>query len=64
MNAALGKVASRTDGFIDFDAVPEDGADAAEVLTFLVSPEAKDLRPLLASQLASGLDLVLRDRFR
>ena len=31
---------------------------------FLLSNEAKDLRPLLVSQLVSGLDLLLRDRIR
>jgi hypothetical protein len=34
------------------------------VFQFLLSPEAKDLRPLLVSQLVSGLDLLLRDRVR
>lgn len=31
---------------------------------FLLSPEARDLRPLLVSQLSTGLDLLLRDRVR
>ena len=35
-----------------------------EVFQFLLSNEAKDLRPLLVSQLVSGLDLLLRDRIR
>lgn len=34
-------------GFIDFDAVPDDGASVAEVVAFLLSPEARELRPLL-----------------
>lgn len=28
LNAALGYVADQTDGFVDFDAVPADGASA------------------------------------
>ena len=31
---------------------------------FLLSPEARDLRPLLVAQLVAGLDLLLRDRVR
>ena len=35
-----------------------------EVFQFLLSPEARDLRPLLVAQLVAGLDLLLRDRVR
>jgi hypothetical protein len=62
--AALGYVSEQTDGFIDFDAVPAEGASAGEVITFLLGPEARDLRPLLAGWLAGAADLLLRDRSR
>ncbi|GAX80969.1 hypothetical protein CEUSTIGMA_g8404.t1 [Chlamydomonas eustigma] len=64
LNAALGYVSSKSEGFVDFDSIPDEGATVQEVLQFLLSPEAKDLRPLLVSQLVSGLDLLLRDRVR
>ena len=51
-------------GFVDFDAVPEDGATVSDVLTFLLSPEAEELRPLLVSELTSAVDLFARDRVR
>lgn len=35
-----------------------------ELLAFLLSPEAKDLRPVLVAELSHGLDLFLRDRLR
>lgn len=35
-----------------------------QVLAFVLSPEARDLRPLLVNWLSSGLDLFLRDRAR
>eukprot|EP00887_Chlorella_sp_A99_P000183 scaffold13.g183.t1 len=64
LNAALGYVAEETDGFVDFDAMPEQGASLQEVLGFLLSPEARDLRPLLLAELTNTLDLFLRDRLR
>jgi hypothetical protein len=64
LNAALGYVASETSGFVDFDAVPEQGASLQELLAFLLSPEARDLRPVLVAELTHGLDLFLRDRLR
>ncbi|EFN51008.1 hypothetical protein CHLNCDRAFT_141540 [Chlorella variabilis] len=45
MNAALGYVAEETSGFIDFDAVPAEGASLQELLAFLLGPQARDLRP-------------------
>jgi hypothetical protein len=60
--AALGYVSEQTEGFVDFDAVPAEGASAAEVLSFVLGPEARDLRPLIIGWLAGGADLVLRDR--
>jgi hypothetical protein len=126
--AALGYVAERSEGFVDLDTLPEEGASAQEVrlwlvpadspfepypstrapqpapqrraraalggpetccpawpslktppprpkppippfqkkqvLRFVLSPEARDLRPLLVSWLATGADLILRDRAR
>lgn len=62
MQAALGYVSERSEGFVDFDAVPEEGASASEILAFVLSPEARELRPLLVQWLAGAADLVIRDR--
>lgn len=35
-----------------------------ELASFLLSPEARDLRPLLVGWASGGLDLLLRDRLR
>jgi hypothetical protein len=35
-----------------------------DVLRFLLSPEARDLRPLLVQELVAGLDLYMRSRVR
>lgn len=35
-----------------------------EIVTYLLSPEARDLRPLLVRELVTGLDLAGRDRAR
>jgi hypothetical protein len=35
-----------------------------EIFSFLLSPEARDLRPLLVSWLTGAVDLVARDRLR
>mmetsp|Transcript_6338 Transcript_6338/g.15184 ORF Transcript_6338/g.15184 Transcript_6338/m.15184 type:complete len:662 (+) Transcript_6338:167-2152(+) len=66
LNAGLGYVADakQSAGFIDIDAVPDDGASVSEVVAFLLSPEARELRPLLVREISNGLDLFLRDRFR
>lgn len=61
--AALGYVSEQTDGFVDFDSVPDEGASAGEILAFVLGPEARDLRPLLVGWLAGAADLVLRDRW-
>jgi len=47
-------------GFIDFDTAPESGAPLAEVMRFLLSDKAANLRPLLNAELAYGFDLYLR----
>eukprot|EP00775_Hariotina_reticulata_P011760 gene11760-11906_t len=62
--AALGYVSEQSEGFVDFDAVPAEGASAGEVLGFVLSPEARELRPLLVGWLAGAVDLVIRDRAR
>ncbi|KAK9915022.1 hypothetical protein WJX75_003712 [Coccomyxa subellipsoidea] len=64
LNAALGYVADQTDGFVDFDAVPADGAPLQEIVAFLLSPEARQLRPLLLGELVDGADLLARDQLR
>lgn len=64
LNAALGYVADSTAGFVDFDALPEQGASVQEIATFLLSPEARELRPLLVGWISGGADLLLRDRSR
>lgn len=38
LNAALGYVADSQAGFVDFDAVPEDGASLQDTVAFLLSP--------------------------
>lgn len=63
MQAALGYVSERAEGFVDFDAVPEEGASVGELLAFVLSPEARELRPLLVGWLSGAADLVLRDRW-
>jgi predicted unusual protein kinase regulating ubiquinone biosynthesis (AarF/ABC1/UbiB family) len=71
VQAALGHVADGSNsadptqqGFVDLDAVPEEGAPPREVARFLLSPSARSLRPLLVSWLASALDLLGRDSLR
>jgi hypothetical protein len=55
-------VSEQAEGFVDFDAVPAEGASAGEVLGFVLSPEARELRPLLVGWLAGAADLGIRDR--
>ncbi|PNW83358.1 hypothetical protein CHLRE_05g246552v5 [Chlamydomonas reinhardtii] len=64
LNAALGYVADSSGGFVDFDALPDEGASVQEIASFLLSPEARELRPLLVGWVSGGLDLLLRDRLR
>eukprot|EP00929_Paragymnodinium_shiwhaense_P005316 TRINITY_DN10708_c0_g1_i1.p1 TRINITY_DN10708_c0_g1~~TRINITY_DN10708_c0_g1_i1.p1 ORF type:complete len:857 (+),score=157.37 TRINITY_DN10708_c0_g1_i1:101-2671(+) len=61
LQASLGMVAdNEAAGFIDFDAVPKDGAPLADVASFLLSGKAANLRPLLNAELAYGVDLLFR----
>lgn len=55
-------VAEETEGFIDLDAVPSDGASTAEITRFILGPEGASLRPWLVGEIVQGLDLFLRDR--
>lgn len=66
LQASLGVVAdsSSRSGFIDFDSAPEEGAPISEVVQFLLSPQAKNLRLLLNAELTYGLDLALRSSGR
>lgn len=64
LQAALGYVSEQTEGFVDFDSVPAEGASVSEVLAFVLSPEARELRPLLVGWLSGAADLLLRDRSR
>ncbi|KAK9828554.1 hypothetical protein WJX72_000728 [[Myrmecia] bisecta] len=64
LNAALGYVAEEVDGFVDLDAVPDDGASVQDIIAFLLSPEARDLRPMLVREVVNGLDLFARARTR
>lgn len=61
LQASLGVIA-RTEkaGFIDFDTVPDDSAPLEDVVRFLLSGSASNLRPLLNAELTYGLDLALR----
>jgi len=66
LQASLGMVAdeSQRSGFIDFDSAPKDGAPLSEVVAFLLSPGAQNLRPLLNAELSYGTDLFLRSSGR
>jgi len=66
LQAALGAVASadNADGFIDFEAVPEHGANPQEVVDFLLSPSGRSLKPLLVQELSTTVDLVVRTSTR
>mmetsp|Transcript_4227 Transcript_4227/g.7186 ORF Transcript_4227/g.7186 Transcript_4227/m.7186 type:complete len:850 (+) Transcript_4227:20-2569(+) len=61
LQAGLGVIADDEGaGFIDFDTLPKSGAALDEVLEFLLSEQARQLRPLLNAEIAYGLDLVCR----
>eukprot|EP00403_Amphidinium_massartii_P020491 CAMPEP_0178400598 /NCGR_PEP_ID=MMETSP0689_2-20121128/15872_1 /TAXON_ID=160604 /ORGANISM="Amphidinium massartii, Strain CS-259" /LENGTH=889 /DNA_ID=CAMNT_0020021399 /DNA_START=21 /DNA_END=2690 /DNA_ORIENTATION=+ len=60
LQAGLGVIADDRAGFIDFDALPKEGAPLEKVLEFLLSEKASKLRPLLNAELAYGLDLAFR----
>ncbi|CAK0829660.1 unnamed protein product [Prorocentrum cordatum] len=66
LQAAVGVAAAESDrsGFIDFDAVPEDGADADTLVAFLLSPEGRSVKPLIVKELAATIDLVIRSATR
>jgi len=61
LQASLGVISkSEKAGFIDFDTVPDDGAPLDEIVRFLLSKRAANLRPLLNAELSYGLDLAMR----
>mmetsp|Transcript_51116 Transcript_51116/g.119711 ORF Transcript_51116/g.119711 Transcript_51116/m.119711 type:complete len:823 (-) Transcript_51116:164-2632(-) len=61
LQAGLGVIADDEGaGFIDFDTLPKSGAGLDELLEFLLSDQARQLRPLLNAEIAYGLDLVCR----
>jgi predicted unusual protein kinase regulating ubiquinone biosynthesis (AarF/ABC1/UbiB family) len=66
LQAAVGVAAAESDrdGFIDFDAVPEDGASPDQLVGFLLSPGGKSVKPLIVRELATTIDLVLRSAIR
>jgi hypothetical protein len=66
LQAAVGIAATESDreGFIDFDAVPEEGADADKLVEFLLSPAGRSVKPLIVRELAATIDLVIRSATR
>lgn len=61
LQASLGVIAETEQaGFIDFDTVPESSAPLSEVMHFLLSDNAANLRPLLNAELSYGFDLYFR----
>merc|ERR1712224_1134762 len=66
LQAAVGVAAAGSDraGFIDFDAVPKEGADSEQLVEFLLSPAGKSVKPLIVSELATTIDLVVRSATR
>jgi len=65
LNGALGVVAKSKGGvFVDFDSIPEDGVALEIALKYLLSPESRSLRNLLADELENVSDLLLRQAMR
>lgn len=66
LQAAVGVAAKPKDqdGFIDFDAVPQEGAEAHELVDFLMSSSGRALKPVIVKELAATLDLVFRSTAR
>jgi predicted unusual protein kinase regulating ubiquinone biosynthesis (AarF/ABC1/UbiB family) len=66
LQAAVGVAAAGTnrEGFIDFDAVPKEGADPEQLVEFLLSPAGRSLKPLIVQELSTTLDLVVRSAIR
>jgi len=61
LQASLGIIAkTEKAGFIDFDTVPDESAPLEDVVRFLLSGSAMNLRPLLNAELTYGLDLAFR----
>lgn len=66
LQAAVGVAAAESDraGFIDFDAVPSEGADPEHLVEFLLSPAGRSVKPLIVKELATTIDLVVRTATR
>jgi len=66
LQAAVGVTASsgESEGFIDFDALPKEGAETDELVKFLVSPAGNNLKPVLIRELVTTIDLVVRTTTR
>lgn len=66
LQAAVGVAAEASDqeGFIDFDAVPKQGAETSELIDFLASSAGRNLKPVLVRELAATVDLVARSATR
>jgi len=66
LQAAVGVAAAASDrqGFIDFDAVPSEGADSEQLVKFLLSPSGRSVKPLIVKELATTIDLVVRSATR
>jgi len=66
LQAAVGVAAAQSDqqGFIDFDAVPKEGAEAEQLVEFLLSPAGGSVKPLIVKELAATIDLVVRSAIR
>ena len=52
------------DGVVERVHPPNTSPTPQEIASFLLSPEARELRPLLVGWVSGGLDLLLRDRLR
>lgn len=62
INSAQGFLGD-TDAFVDFDTPPVDGSSAADAVAFLASDQGSLIRELLADELASGLDVLVRHNY-
>jgi len=65
LNSAAGIVAKKEGAvFVDLDAVPEGGISLPEAARFLLSPKASSIRQLLAEELDTVADVLLRQGLR
>jgi len=65
LNNAAGSVSKQEGGvFVDLDAIPEDGLNAADGLRFVLSDRAESLRELLIAEADGAADVLLRQIVR